>query len=71
MHPLKSTKDRFSNNKNLNFNFNSGNGFIDPRSTSQDIKLVLKGYKLIIRGSFYLLDHIFALEYGAHLKFFT
>ena len=49
MHPPKiDQKDCFSNNKNLNFNFNSGNGFIDPRSASQDIKLVLKGYKLII-----------------------
>ena len=49
MHPPKIVqKDRFSNNKNLNCNFNSGNGFIDPRSISQDIKLVLKGFELII-----------------------
>ena len=49
MHPPKiDQKDRFSNNKNLNFNFDSGNGLIDPRSISQDIKLVLKGFELII-----------------------
>ena len=49
MHPPKiNQKDRFSNNKNLNCNFYSGNGFIDPRSISQDIKLVLKGFELII-----------------------
>ena len=39
-------KDRFSNNKNLNFNFNRENGFIDPRSISQDINMVLKGFEL-------------------------
>ena len=49
MHPPKiNQKDCFSNNKNLKCNFYSGNGFIDPRSISQDIKLVLKGFELII-----------------------
>ena len=48
MHPPKiDQKDCFSNNKNLNCNFNSRNGFIDPRSISKDIKLGLKGFELI------------------------
>ena len=46
--PKIDQKDRFSNNKNLNCNFYSGNGFIDQRSIYQDIKLVLKGFELII-----------------------
>ena len=49
MHPPKiDQKDRFLNNRNLNCSFYNGNGFIDLRSIYQDIKLVLKGFELII-----------------------
>ena len=43
MHPPKiDQKDCFSYNENLNCNFYSGNGFIDPRSIYQDLKLVIE-----------------------------
>ena len=45
--PKIDQKDRFSNNKSLNCNFNSGNGFIDPKSIFKDIKMVLKSFELI------------------------
>ena len=40
--PKIDQKCRFPTDKTLMFNFNSGNGLIDPTSVSQDIKLILK-----------------------------
>ena len=46
MHPPKiARKCRFRNDKNLMCILNSGNGLIDPKSVSQDIKLILKSLK--------------------------
>ena len=44
--PAPSKKAVFPSDKNLMCNFNSGNGLIDPKSVFQDIKLILKVFKI-------------------------
>ena len=39
-------KSRFPSDKNLMCNFNIGNGLTDPKSVFQDIKLILKVFKI-------------------------
>ena len=47
MHPPKiAPKCRFPGDKNLMCNFNSGNGLSDPKSVSQDMKLILKVFEI-------------------------
>ena len=47
MHPPKiARKCRFPSDENLMCNFNSGNGLTDPKSVSQDTKLILNVFEI-------------------------